>query len=508
MGETSEASQTGHVIEAEEAGQTGQATVASVRVATDHYINGRRVPSPQRFIDLSPIDSRVIATVARGGQAEVNAAVAAAKTAFPAWAALGPHGRLPYLEKLAHIIEDRVPDLAAVETTDNGSLHEASRLRVMKRGAHNIHWFAEYATTLAGPTFATPHRQAHNEVLYQPSGVAALITPWNAPFMLSTWKVGPALASGCTVVLKPPEWAPLTCSLLADFAHEAGLPAGVFNVVQGIGEEAGDALVRHPDVRRISFTGSPETARIIGRNAAQNLTPVSFELGGKSPLVVFDDADLEAALYTMLDQYDNAGQVCLAGTRILVQDTIAGELLRRMIDGASKLRQGNPLAPETQVGPLIHPDHLRRVQGFVERALEDGATRVYGGRVNPALGGLYYEPTLFTQVREDSELWQREVFGPVLVFDTFKDEAEAIRKSNASQYGLAAIVFTRDAARAERVSAQISAGLVWVNCFYVRDLAQAFGGNKQSGIGREGGVWSFDFYCDLKTVCRKDGTLV
>lgn len=491
-----------------ERNEVNVAVVANVRVSTDHYIGGQRVASTQRFDDISPIDGQVIAHVARGGASEVNEAVAAAKSAFPAWAALGPHGRLPYLEKLAHVIEERVPDLAAVETTDNGSLHEASRLRVMKRGAHNIHWFAEYATTLTGPEFATPHRQAHNNVLYQPSGVAALITPWNAPFMLSTWKVGPALASGSTVVLKPPEWSPLTCSLLADFAHEAGLPPGVFNVVQGIGEEAGDALVKHKDVARISFTGSPETARIIGRNAAANLTPVSFELGGKSPLLVFEDADLDLALYNMLDQYDNAGQVCLAGTRLLVQASIADELLARMIAGAAKIRQGNPLLAETQVGPLIHPEHLQRVQGFVQRAQADGATRVYGGRVNPNLGGLYYEPTLFKNVREDSELWQHEVFGPVLVFDTFKDEAEAIRKANATDYGLAATIFTRSEARANRVSAQISAGLVWVNCFFVRDLAQPFGGNKHSGIGREGGVWSFDFYCDLKNVCRKDGTFV
>lgn len=482
------------------------ADVAGVRVSTDHYINGQRVASPTRFTDISPITGNVIAEVSRGGAAEVNAAVAAAKAAFPAWAALGPHGRLPYLEKLAHIIEDRVPDLAAVETTDNGSLHEASRLRVMKRGGHNIHWFAEYAVSLKAPEFATPHRQAYNRVSYNPAGVTALITPWNAPFMLSTWKVGPALAAGNTVVLKPPEWAPLTCSLLADFAHEAGIPAGVLNVVQGIGEEAGDALVKHPDLARISFTGSPETARIIGRNAAGNLTPVSFELGGKSPLLVFEDADLDLALFNMLDQYDNAGQVCLAGTRILVQESIADEMLRRMIAGAAKLRQGNPMQAETQVGPLIHPEHLQRVQGFVERAQKDGATLVYGGQINPALGGLYYEPTLFTNVREDSELWQREVFGPVLIFDTFKDEAEAIRKANATDYGLAAIIFSQNEARANRVAAQMNAGLVWVNCFYVRDLAQPFGGNKSSGIGREGGIWSFDFYCDLKNVAHKVGT--
>jgi betaine-aldehyde dehydrogenase/5-carboxymethyl-2-hydroxymuconic-semialdehyde dehydrogenase len=375
----------------------------------------------------------------------------------------------------------------------------------MKRGAHNIHWFSEYAKTLKGDEWDTVHRNAHNKVRYEPSGVAVLITPWNAPFMLSTWKVGPALAAGCTVVLKPPEWSPLTCSLLADFADEAGLPPGVFNVVQGIGEEAGAALTAHPGVARISFTGSPETARIIGATAATNLTPVSFELGGKSPLLVFEDADLDLALENMIEQYDNAGQVCLSGTRIFVQDTIADEMMQRMKDAAAKLKQGNPLEHDTQVGPLIHPEHLKRVEGFVQRAIADGATLVYGGKINETLGGLYYEPTLFTDVSEDSELYQKEVFGPVLIIDTFRTEEEAIRKANNTDYGLAAIIFTQDAERAERVSSQIQSGLVWVNCFYVRDLAQPFGGVKNSGIGREGGIWSFDFFTDIKNVTHRLG---
>lgn len=481
--------------------------IGEVQISTDHYINGQRVGSERRFTDLSPLDGSVLGTIAAGGQREADLAVQAARDAFPAWAALGPAGRAPYLDRLAEVIERRVPDLALVETTDNGSLHEASLLRVMKRGAHNIHWFSEYAQHLKGDEWDTVHRNAHNRVDYAPSGVAVLITPWNAPFMLSTWKVGPALASGCTVVLKPPEWAPLTCSLLADFADEAGLPPGVFNVVQGIGEEAGAALTAHPGIARISFTGSPETGRIISRTAAANLTPVSLELGGKSPLIVFEDADLDLALANMLEQYDNAGQVCLAGTRILVQESIAATMLDRMKAGAAALKQGNPLDHDTKVGPLIHPEHLKRVDGFVQRAIADGAELVYGGKVNTALpGGLYYEPTLFTKVGEDSELWHKEVFGPVLIFDVFTDEADAIRKANHTEYGLAGIVFTQDEARAARVSAQLQAGLVWVNCFYVRDLAQPFGGVKNSGIGREGGIWSFDFFCDLKNVTHRIGS--
>ncbi len=481
-------------------------TIDEFQISTDHYIGGQRISSEKKFRDISPIDGRVLGEVSAGGTKEADMAVQAAQAAFPAWAALGPKGRLPYLEKLAHIIEERVDALAKVETTDNGSLYEASLLRVMKRGGHNIHWFAEYAVAqLKGAEWDTVHRNAHNKVLYQPSGVAAIITPWNAPFMLSTWKIGPALAASSTVVLKPPEWAPLTCSLLADFAEEVGFPPGVLNIVQGIGEEVGAALVRHPGLARISFTGSPETARLIGQQAAQNLTPVSFELGGKSPLIVFADADKDLALENMIEQYDNCGQVCLAGTRILVETSIADEMMERMKTAAAKLQVDTPMDFETDVGPLIHPDHFKKVDSMVQQALEDGATLVYGGGPHER-GGLYYQPTLFTNVAEESDLWQKEVFGPVLIFDTFTTEDEAIRKANATDYGLAAIIFTQDEARATRVSEQISAGLVWVNCFYVRDLAQPFGGTKNSGIGREGGHWSFDFFCDLKNVAHRQGT--
>lgn len=484
----------------------GEVTIQNRRISTDHYINGKRVASVKTFEDISPIDQSLLGHISAGGTEEVEVAVTAARRAFPEWAARGPTGRGVYLRRLADIIESRVEDLAIVETTDNGSLLEASRLRVMKRGAHNIRYFAEFAEKLKGSEWDSQAVNAHNRVVYQPAGVAALITPWNAPFMLSTWKVGPALAAGNTVVLKPPEWAPLTCSLLADFAAEAGLPPGVFNVVQGIGEEAGAALVAHPGVDRISFTGSVETAKKIGAAAAQNLTPVSFELGGKSPLIVFADADLDLALRNMLEQYDNAGQVCLAGSRLLIEESIAGQLLERMIEEASQLRLGDPRDAQTQVGPLIHPQHLQRVDGFVQRAFHGGVRLVYGGRVSPVLGGLYYEPTLFVDPPTGSEILQKEVFGPVLTWQTFRDEAEAISLANSTEYGLAATIFTRDENRAQRVAEAVGAGLVWVNCFYVRDLAQPFGGAKKSGIGREGGMWSFDFYCEIKNVTHRNNT--
>jgi aminomuconate-semialdehyde/2-hydroxymuconate-6-semialdehyde dehydrogenase len=349
-------------------------------------------------------------------------------------------------------------------------------------------------------------KNAVNDVRFDPAGVTALITPWNAPFMLATWKVGPALAAGNTVVLKPAEWTPFTASLLADFVLEAGLPAGVFNVVQGLGSEAGAALVAHPDVKRISFTGSVPTAKKIASSAAANLTPCSFELGGKSPFIIFADCDLELAMRNAVDQYDNCGQVCLSGTRLLVEDKIYDEFLDQFKAAIAKTKQGDPREPDTVVGPLVTRTHLERVHGFVERAIADGATLEFGGKVSPTLGGLYYEPTLFTNVAHDSELWQREVFGPVLVLEKFSSESEVVTLANNTEFGLAAMLFTKDQDKAERISSQLIAGTVWINCFYVRDLAAPFGGSKHSGVGREGGHWSFDFYCDVKNVMTRKGT--
>lgn len=483
-----------------------QAEVAGIVVKTDHFINNRRVGSANRLVDISPIDQTVLAHIAAGGESEVNQAVAAAKAAFPAWAALGPLGRGQILRRLADVMERHSEDLGTVESHDNGSLLEAMRLRVMKRAAHNIRFFAEYAETLHHAEWDTQPANAHNRVRYDPAGVTAVITPWNAPLMLATWRMGPALAAGNTVVLKPPEWAPLTASLFADCALEAGMPPGVLNVVQGIGEQAGAALVAHPDVKRIAFTGSPETARFIGAAAAKHLTPVSFELGGKSPFIVFDDADFELALKTALGQYDNAGQVCLAGTRLLVQRGIYDRFLAGMIARAPQIKYGDPRVQGNEFGPLIHPDHLARVQHFVDEAVRAGATLVYGGKVNPALGGLYFEPTLFTDVPANAEILRKEVFGPVLTLQPFENESDATAQANDTDYGLAAVIFTQDEAKANRVADAVTAGTTWVNCFFVRDLSAPFGGARQSGIGREGGVWSFDFYCDVKNVCHRIGT--
>ncbi len=475
-------------------------------VSGDHFIAGRRVSSADTFDVYSPIDNARLGAVSAAGPDEVDRAVQAATDAFPGWAALGPARRGPILRRLANLIERDVERLALVETINNGSLLEAGRLRVMKRAALNIRFFADLAERLRVPEWDTEPANAHNRVVFDPAGVTALITPWNAPLMLATWKIGPALAAGNTVVLKPAEWTPLTASMLADLAVEAGLPAGVLNVVQGIGERAGAALVSHPSVRRISFTGSPETARLIGAAAADRLTPVSFELGGKSPLIVCADADLDQALATAVGQYDNAGQVCLAGSRLLVEASVYDTFLARLVAAIGQLRLGDPREPDTQIGPLITRQHLTRVAGFVERAVSDGARLLCGGRVSPDLGGLYFEPTLFADIPARAEILQREVFGPVLTIQPFATDAEAIRLANDTAYGLAATLFTRDAARADRLARLLVAGTVWVNCFFVRDLAAPFGGARQSGIGREGGQWSFDFYCDVKTIVHRNGT--
>jgi aminomuconate-semialdehyde/2-hydroxymuconate-6-semialdehyde dehydrogenase len=472
------------------------ALVAGVAVDTLHWIGGERVASPSTFTDVSPIDEQPIAEVARGGGAEVEAAVAAAREAFPAWAATSRHDRAAVLRRIAEGVEKRLEDLAQVETADNGSLIRSHRRGVMPRVALNFRFFADWLERLDHPDFET--RGHRNHVTWDPAGVCAIVTPWNAPLMLATWRIAPALAAGDTVVLKPPEWAPLTASLLADIAAEAGLPPGVFNVVQGFGPEAGAALVSHPDVDRISFTGSVPTATSIAAAAAPNLTPLSLELGGKSPLLVFADADLDLAVDLAIEQYDNAGQVCLSAVRLLVEDPVSDEFQRRFLAKGNAIRQGDPRDEATDVGPLVSRRHLERVDGFVQRALAEGATALIGGRPNEELGGLYYRPTLLVDADPGSEILTEEVFGPVLTLQTFRTEGEAVAMANDTRFGLAATVATGDPVRAERVSAQLTAGTVWVNCFFVRDLQAPFGGSRMSGIGREGGTWSFDFYCDVK----------
>jgi 5-carboxymethyl-2-hydroxymuconic-semialdehyde dehydrogenase len=490
---------------------TSRANVADVDVDTRHWIGGRRVAAVPpgesgTFTDISPIDSKPLAEVARGGAAEVDAAVRAARDAFTGWAATPAPDRAAVLHAIADGIEARAAELAAVETADNGALLRSHVNSVMPRAAHNFRFFADWLGELDGGGMEI--RGHREQVSWAPSGVTAVITPWNAPLMLATWRIAPALAAGNTVVAKPPEWAPLTASLLADITAGAGLPDGVFNVVQGLGEEAGAPLAAHPGLARVCFTGSVPTGRLVAAAAGGQLTPASLELGGKSPFLVFADADLDLAVRHAVGQYDNAGQVCLAGSRLLVEESVAGEFLDRFLAAAAALVQGDPREAGTDLGPNITRQHLERVDGFVRRAVAAGARPVLGGGPNADLGGLYYQPTLLTGAAPGAEILTEEVFGPVLTMQTFGSgaEDEAVALANGTRYGLAATMFTGDEERAARVADRLVAGTVWVNCFFVRDLRAPFGGAGQSGIGREGGTWSFDFYADVKnTVYAPEG---
>jgi acyl-CoA reductase-like NAD-dependent aldehyde dehydrogenase len=470
--------------------------IAGVGVSPHHYIDGRRVASAETFELSSPIDQSALGRISEGTAEHVDAAIAAAQRAFPAWSALTAAQRKPCLDRFAEEIGKRASELSAVESTDAGVLLSRMRHGVVPRAMLNITWFAEHALSLQDRPIDT--EQAHHIVRHDPAGVVVVITPWNSPLLLSTWKLGPALAAGNTCILKPPEWAPLTCSLLADAAHAAGLPPGVFNVVQGTGANTGAKLVSDPRIARVSFTGSVPTARWIAQAAGANLVPCSLELGGKSPFIVLEDADLDNAAATAALMYRNAGQVCLAGTRLLVHSKIAERFVAALRGYVEKLSIGDPRHEATEVGPIIHPRQVERVHAFVQRAVADGARLLWGGGKHP-FGAQYYEPTLLTNVRQDSEIVQNEVFGPVLTLQTFDSDDEALQLANGTDYGLGGVCYG-ETAHATDVAQRVRTGFIWVNSFGIRDLAAPFGGIQRSGIGREGGDWSFEFFCDVKDV--------
>jgi betaine-aldehyde dehydrogenase/5-carboxymethyl-2-hydroxymuconic-semialdehyde dehydrogenase len=479
--------------------------VSETAVSPDHFIGGKRVASDASFEVRSPLDwDWLLAKVSRGDALTADMAVSAAVEAFPSWAGLTPKQRAEPLHRLADLIDDNVEMLARVECVDMAMLLGSLEARVIHRGAENFRNYAALAAGHEGRRWSS--KGTDNQVQRMPAGPAVIITPWNAPWLLSTWKLAPALAAGNTVILKPAEWAPLSASLLADLATEAGIPPGVLNVVQGVGEEVGAALVSDRRVRRISFTGSPETARHIGVAAARNIVPFTAELGGKGPLVVFADSDLGAAARKAAGQYDDSGQTCLAGTRLLVEGSVSAEFLELFNQYTDAHVIGDSRDPRTTIGPLIHPDHLARVEGFVERARRHG-DRILRGGERWKQDGLWYEPTIIEPKGNDSEIVQREVFGPVLTFQTFADEAEAVALANSTAYGLSAIVYTGSEERADRVGRGIRAGTIWVNTYLVRDLTAPFGGCGISGVGREGGDYALDFHSDLKTVQISEGTV-
>ncbi len=473
-----------------------------------HLIDGAPVKSADYFTTVNPATQEVLAEVARGGALEIDAAVAAAKRAFPAWAGRPAAERAALIGKLGDLIAGAVPELARTETLDTGQPIAQTGKQLVPRSADNFHYFAEMCVRVDGHTYPTPTHL--NYTLFHPVGVCALISPWNVPFMTATWKVAPALAFGNTAVLKMSELSPLTAARLGELALEAGIPAGVLNVVHGYGAEAGEALCRHPDVRAISFTGSTVTGNRIVKTAG--LKKFSMELGGKSPFVIFDDADLRRALDAALFMiFSINGERCTAGSRIFVQRSVYAGFVDEFAARARRIGVGDPLDAATIVGPMISPEHLAKVRRYIELGPKEGATLLCGGLdaprfEGPLARGNFVRPTVFADVDNRMKIAQEEIFGPVACLIPFDDEAAAIALSNDIPYGLSSYVWSENLGRAHRVAAAIEAGMCFVNSQNVRDLRQPFGGTKASGTGREGGTWSYEVFLDPKNVCVSMGS--
>lgn len=464
-----------------------------------HYIDGQFVPGQRGefFTTLDPSNNQPLAQVYRGHAEDVDRAAQAAQRAFGKWR-LSARDRKRYLLKIAELLEKHGDALATLECLDAGQVLRIVRAQIA-RAAENFSFYAEYAEkAMDGRSYPVDSAWL-NYSLRVPVGVCGIITPWNAPLMLSTWRIAPALALGNTVILKPAEWSPLSAWKLAQVFQEADLPPGVFNVVQGMGEEAGDALVRHPQVPLISFTGETTTGMLITRNSADQLKRLSLELGGKSPALIFADAPLERAIdATIFQIYSFNGERCTANSRALVQRSLLDEFVEKVAARAARVKVGHPLDPQTEVGPLIHPEHLERVMGYVTLGQQEGAKLVVGGQ-RVGNEGNYLSPGLF--VGENAmRIAQEEIFGPVLTVIPFDDEADALQKANDVKYGLAAYVWTTDLSRAHRLALHLEAGMTWLNSHNVRHLPTPFGGMKFSGTHREGGDHSLEFYTELKHI--------
>jgi 5-carboxymethyl-2-hydroxymuconic-semialdehyde dehydrogenase len=456
------------------------------------------------FETISPIDLKPIARVARGKADDVDRAAKAARAAFRDWAAMDGDKRKKLLHRIADAIVARAEEIAFIECMDTGQALKFMSKAAL-RGAENFRFFADQAPAARdGRALRAPGQV--NMTSRVPIGPVGIITPWNTPFMLSTWKIAPALAAGCTVVHKPAELSPLTARLLVEIAEGAGLPPGVWNLVNGFGEEAGKALTEHPDIRAIGFVGESRTGKMIMRQGAETLKRVHFELGGKNPIVVFADADLErAADAAVFMIYSLNGERCTSSSRLLVEASIHDAFTAKVAERAQRIAIGHPLDPKTVIGPLIHPDHEKKVLSYFDLAREEGATVLTGGRKAQGRDGCYVEPTLFTNAGNAMRIAQEEIFGPVLTAIPFRDEDEALELANDVRYGLAGYLWTSDVTRAFRFSEAMEAGMIWVNSENVRHLPTPFGGVKESGIGRDGGDWSFDFYMETKNVAFATG---
>ena len=484
-------------------------------VEARHFIDGAFTAGSgnRSFENFNPATGASLGMVPEGGKGEIDAAVRAARAALIGpWGALSEADRASLLHKVADGITARFDEFLAAEISDTGKPKSLASHIDIPRGAANFKVFADLVKNIGSEHFSMPTPDgtgAVNYALRVPKGVIAVISPWNLPLLLMTWKVGPALACGNCVIVKPSEETPLTTTLLGEVMNEAGIPKGVYNVVHGLGpDSAGEYLTHHPDVDAITFTGETATGEAIMTAAAKGVRDVSFELGGKNPALVFADCDMDKAIEgTLRSVFANCGQVCLSTERVYVERPILDEFVSRMKAGAEKLKPGAPDEEATTLGPLISAEHRRKVLSYYERAREDGAKIITGGGVPemPAelTAGHWVEPTIWTGLSDDSAVITEEIFGPCCHIRPFDTEEEAIALANDTPYGLCCSLWTENLSRAHRVSAQMEVGLTWVNCWFLRDLRTPFGGTKQSGIGREGGVHSLEFYTELRNVCVK-----
>ncbi len=469
-----------------------------------NFIGGAFVPpaAGEYLDDIGPASGEVIAQIPDSDGQDVDDAVRAARNAFPSWSRTPAAERSRLLLKLADLIEQNLDELAALESLDNGKTVALAKRLDIPRAVANFRFFATAILHDATEAHATDST-ALNYTLRQPLGVAGLISPWNLPLYLLSWKIAPAIASGNTCVAKPSELTPVTANRLAELSLDAGIPEGVINIVHGYGAKAGAAICEHADVPMISFTGGTVTGAKVAAAAAPRFKKLSLELGGKNPNVIFADADLDAAVATSIQSsFANQGEICLCGSRIFVERAIHDEFVERFAAATKKLRIGDPADPSTDVGALISDAHLRKVLGYIDLAQEEGGRVVTGGnRIQRA--GYFVEPAVITGLDCNCRVLQEEIFGPVVTITPFDSEDDAVRFANSTRYGLSATLWTRDLSRAHRVAAALDSGTVWINCWLLRDLRVPFGGMKESGVGREGGFESLRFFTEAKNVCIK-----
>src|SRR5271163_1608862 len=494
-------------IEKSTSGATSTAAVEFVKgPAKQLLIGGKWVPakSGKTFVTVNPANEEVLALIAEGDKADVDEAVKAARKAYEEgkWSKIGPHQRARFLFKIADLIDQHADELAELETLDNGKAKSQALAIDVAGAAETFRYYGGWCTKLYGETNPSDPSM-FNYTLREPVGVCGQIIPWNFPLLMAAWKLGPALACGNTVILKPAEQTPLTALRLGELILEAGLPEGVVNIITGFGPGAGSSIAEHPDIDKVAFTGSTEVGKIILKASAGNLKRVSLELGGKSPNIIFPDADLkQAAFGSMMGIFLNSGQVCCAGTRIFVQRDMYDEFVDQLTAFSKGVSYGNPLDPKTVMGPVVSKDQFDRVKGYLDVGRKEGAKVTVGGEAGKGKG-YFVQPTVFTGVNNDMRIAREEIFGPVATAIAFKDETDAVLQGNDTEYGLAAAVWTRDVGRAHKVARALKAGTIWVNCYNQLDPISSFGGYKQSGFGRELGKHALELYSQIKSVYVK-----